>query len=97
MNDKWTNDESGLSTCAAREGDVIATMVKKLHQEGKLSLLVDKDLIGNFDRTKMEEIVQIALLCTRCNHVHCPRMSEVLRLLEGDDLVDKWEGGLTND
>ncbi|KAK6252510.1 hypothetical protein QUC31_014230 [Theobroma cacao] len=66
-------------------------MVKKLHQEGKLSLLVDKDLKGNFDRIELEEMVQVALLCTQFNPSHRPRMSEVLRMLEGDGLAEKWE------
>ncbi|KAE8704946.1 kelch repeat-containing F-box family protein [Hibiscus syriacus] len=68
---------------------------KKLHHEGKLSLLVDKDLKGNFDRIELEETIQIALLCTQFNPLHRPRMSEVLRMLEGDRLVDKWEASQT--
>ena len=65
--------------------------VKKLHQEGKLRLLVDKDIKGNFDRIELEEMVQVTLLCTQFNPLYRPRMSEVLRMLEGDGLADKWE------
>jgi len=39
--------------------------VKKLHHDRKLNLMVDKDLRGNFDRIELEEIVQVALLCTQ--------------------------------
>ncbi|KAK6160208.1 hypothetical protein DH2020_003589 [Rehmannia glutinosa] len=65
--------------------------VKKLHQEGKLNLMVDKDLKNDFDRMELEEIVQVALLCTQFNPSHRPKMSEVLRMLEGDGLAEKWE------
>ncbi|XWS34762.1 hypothetical protein CRYUN_Cryun21dG0065400 [Craigia yunnanensis] len=76
---------------AANQKGVMLDWVKKLHQEGKLSLLVDKDLKVNFDRIELEEMVQVALLCTQFNPLHRPRMSEVLRMLEGDGLADKWE------
>jgi hypothetical protein len=65
--------------------------VKKLHQDGKLSQMVDKDLKGNFDRVELEEIVRVALLCTQFNPSHRPKMSEVLKMLEGDGLAEKWE------
>ena len=65
--------------------------VKKLHQEGKLNLMVDKDLKINFDRVELEEMVQVALLCTQFNPSHRPKMSEVLKMLEGDGLAEKWE------
>ncbi|GMN41574.1 hypothetical protein TIFTF001_010797 [Ficus carica] len=67
------------------------TDVKKLHQEGKLNLMVDKDLKGNIDRVELEEMVQVALLCTQFNPSHRPKMSEVLKMLEGDGLAEKWE------
>ncbi|KAK8677146.1 hypothetical protein V6N13_142701 [Hibiscus sabdariffa] len=76
---------------AANQKGVMLDWVKKLHQEGKLSLLVDKDLKGNFDRIELEEMVQVALLCNQFNPLHRPRMSEVLRMLEGDGLAEKWE------
>ncbi|XP_031100249.1 protein NSP-INTERACTING KINASE 3-like [Ipomoea triloba] len=70
---------------------VMLDLVKRLHQEGKLSLMVDKDLRTNFDRIELEEMVQVALLCTQFNPSHRPKMSEVLRMLEGDGLAEKWE------
>ncbi|XP_048232995.1 protein NSP-INTERACTING KINASE 3 isoform X2 [Ricinus communis] len=76
---------------AANQKGVMLDWVKKLHQEGKLNLLVDKDLKGNFDRVELEEMVQVALLCTQFNPSHRPKMSEVLKMLEGDGLAEKWE------
>ncbi|XP_073132744.1 protein NSP-INTERACTING KINASE 3-like isoform X3 [Henckelia pumila] len=70
---------------------VMLDWVKKLHREGKLNLMVDKDLENNFDRMELHEMVQVALLCTHFNPSHRPKMSEVLRMLEGHGLAEKWE------
>ncbi|PON44860.1 Serine/threonine protein kinase [Parasponia andersonii] len=75
----------------AKQKGVMLDWVKKLHQEGKLNLMVDKDLKGNFDRVELEEMVQVALLCTQFNPSHRPKMSDVLKMLEGDGLAEKWE------
>ncbi|KAL5540088.1 hypothetical protein UlMin_043159 [Ulmus minor] len=75
----------------AKQKGVMLDWVKKLHQEGKLNLMVDKDLKINFDRVELEEMVQVALLCTQFNPSHRPKMSEVLKMLEGDGLAEKWE------
>ncbi|KAL6135447.1 hypothetical protein ACLB2K_067675 [Fragaria x ananassa] len=69
----------------------ILDWVKKLHQEKKLEMLVDKDLNTNYDRIELEEMIQVALLCTQYLPGHRPRMSEVVRMLEGDGLVERWE------
>lgn len=53
--------------------------------------MVDKDLKGNFDLIELEEMVQVALLCTQFNPSHRPKMSEVLKMLEGDGLAERWE------
>jgi len=65
--------------------------VKELHQENKLNAMVDKDLKNNYDRIELEEMVQVALLCTQYHPGHRPKISEVVRMLEGDGLAEKWE------
>ncbi|KAF6163336.1 hypothetical protein GIB67_025200 [Kingdonia uniflora] len=77
---------------AANQKGVLYDWVKKLHQDGKLDLMVDKDLKNNLDLVELEEMVQVALLCTQFHPLHSPKMSEVMRMLEGDDgLAEKWE------
>ncbi|KAF5450271.1 hypothetical protein F2P56_030637 [Juglans regia] len=76
---------------SANQKGVMLDWVKKLHQEGKLNQMVDKDLKGKFDRVELEEIVQVALLCTQFNPSCRPKMSDVLKMLEGDGLAEKWE------
>ncbi|KAJ1282399.1 hypothetical protein BS78_03G048800 [Paspalum vaginatum] len=75
---------------ANQKGGVL-DWVKKLHHEKQLSMMVDKDLGSNYDRVELEEMVQVALLCTQYYPSHRPRMSEVIRMLEGDGLAEKWE------
>ncbi|RRT73462.1 hypothetical protein B296_00005161, partial [Ensete ventricosum] len=65
--------------------------VKKIHQEKKLELLMDKNLKHNYDRIELEEMAKVALLCTQFHPGHRPKMSEVVRMLEGDGLVERWE------
>ncbi|KAL0377042.1 UNVERIFIED_CONTAM: protein NSP-INTERACTING kinase [Sesamum calycinum] len=57
----------------------------------KLDMLVDKDLRNNYDRIELEEMVQVALLSHQYLPNHRPKMSEVVRMLEGDGLAEKWE------
>ncbi|RWW54561.1 hypothetical protein BHE74_00038844 [Ensete ventricosum] len=65
--------------------------VRKVYQERKLDLLVDRDLGSSYDRIEVAEMVQVALLCAQYLPSHRPKMSEVVRMLEGDGLADKWE------
>nr|XP_029153873.1 protein NSP-INTERACTING KINASE 1 isoform X1 [Arachis hypogaea] len=74
---------------AANQKGAMLDWVKKIHQEKKLELLVDKDLKGNYDRIELEEMVQVALLCTQNLPGHRPKMSEVVRMLEGDGLAER--------
>ncbi|KAL2484734.1 Protein NSP-INTERACTING KINASE 2 [Abeliophyllum distichum] len=75
----------------ANQKGAMLEWVKKIHQEKKLDVLVDKDLKNNYDRIELEEMVQVALLCTQYIPSHRPKMSEVVRMLEGDGLAEKWE------
>uniref|UniRef100_A0A8I6YSM6 non-specific serine/threonine protein kinase n=2 Tax=Hordeum vulgare subsp. vulgare TaxID=112509 RepID=A0A8I6YSM6_HORVV len=70
---------------------VMLDWVRKVHQEKMLDLLVDQELGPHYDRIEVAEMVQVALLCTQFQPSHRPRMAEVLRMLEGDGLADKWE------
>ncbi|XP_027096596.2 protein NSP-INTERACTING KINASE 1 [Coffea arabica] len=76
---------------AANQKGAMLDWVKKIHQEKKLELLVDKDLKNSYDRIELEEMAQVALLCTQYLPSHRPKMSEVVRMLEGDGLAEKWE------
>nr|XP_043638991.1 protein NSP-INTERACTING KINASE 3-like isoform X2 [Erigeron canadensis] len=76
---------------AANQKGIMLDWVKKLHLEGKLNLMVDKALQNEYDRVELQEMVQVALLCTQFSPGYRPKMSEVLRMLEGEGLVERWE------
>ncbi|KAI3497456.1 hypothetical protein L1887_40069 [Cichorium endivia] len=65
--------------------------VKRLLMDKKLKTLVDADLEGNYVDNEVEELIQIALLCTQVKALERPRMSEVVKMLEGDGLAKRWE------
>ncbi|KAJ0039196.1 hypothetical protein Pint_23400 [Pistacia integerrima] len=75
---------------SANQKGAMLDWVKKIHQEKKLEMLVDKDLKNNYDRIELEEMVQVALLSTQYLPIYRPKMSEVVRMLEGDGLAEKW-------
>ncbi|PIA57539.1 hypothetical protein AQUCO_00600328v1 [Aquilegia coerulea] len=82
---------------AANQKGAMLDWVKKIHLEKKLDILVDKDLKNNYDLIELEEIVQVALLCTQYLPGHRPKMSEVVRMLEGDGLAERWEASQRTD
>nr|GLL34300.1 probable LRR receptor-like serine/threonine-protein kinase At2g23950 [Ipomoea trifida] len=64
--------------------------VNKMQQEKKIDALVDRELGINYDRIEVGEMLQVAILCTQYLPAQRPKMSEVVRMLEGDGLAEKW-------
>lgn len=54
-------------------------------------MLVDPDLKNNYVEAEVEQLIQVALLCTQGSPMDRPKMSEVVRMLEGDGLAERWE------
>ncbi|KAL1215869.1 BRASSINOSTEROID INSENSITIVE 1-associated receptor kinase 1 [Cardamine amara subsp. amara] len=76
----------------ANDDDVmLLDWVKGLLKEKKLEALVDVDLQGNYIDEEVEQLIQVALLCTQSSPTERPKMSEVVRMLEGDGLAERWE------
>ncbi|CAH8320936.1 unnamed protein product [Eruca vesicaria subsp. sativa] len=76
----------------ANDDDVmLLDWVKGLLKEKKLEALVDVDLQGNYIDEEVEKLIQVALLCTQSSPVERPKMSDVVRMLEGDGLAERWE------
>lgn len=65
--------------------------MKGLLKDRRLETLVDSDLQGNYDENEVEQLIQVALLCTQSTASERPKMSEVVRMLEGDGLAERWE------
>ncbi|GLT29261.1 hypothetical protein SLA2020_041380 [Shorea laevis] len=76
----------------ANDDDVmLLDWVKGLLKDKKLEVLVDSDLQGNYMQDEVEQLIQVALLCTQGSPMERPKMSEVVRMLEGDGLAERWE------
>ncbi|KAL1807326.1 hypothetical protein ACET3Z_030394 [Daucus carota] len=76
----------------ANDDDVmLLDWVKGLVMEKKLQSLVDADMQDNYVVEQVEELIQVALLCTQDSPSERPKMSEVVRMLEGDGLAERWE------
>ncbi|XP_061948576.1 BRASSINOSTEROID INSENSITIVE 1-associated receptor kinase 1-like [Populus nigra] len=76
----------------ANDDDVmLLDWVKGLLKDKKLETLVDADLTGNYIDDEVENLIQVALLCTQSSPMERPKMSEVVRMLEGDGLAERWE------
>ncbi|XVF67168.1 hypothetical protein PTKIN_Ptkin10aG0098900 [Pterospermum kingtungense] len=76
----------------ANDDDVmLLDWVKGLLKERKLETMVDSDLEGNYMEEEVEQIIQVALLCTQGSPIERPKMSQVVSMLEGDGLAERWE------
>ncbi|KMZ63688.1 Receptor-like protein kinase [Zostera marina] len=65
--------------------------VKKLESEKRLGDIVDRNLKNNYEIAEVEMMIQVALLCTHSSPENRPTMSEVVRMLEGEGLAERWE------
>ncbi|XP_042983921.1 BRASSINOSTEROID INSENSITIVE 1-associated receptor kinase 1-like isoform X3 [Carya illinoinensis] len=79
-------------TRLANDDDVmLLDWVKGLLKDKRLETLVDPNLQGNYIEDEVEQLIQVALLCTQDAPMQRPKMSDVIRMLEGDGLVERWE------
>lgn len=65
--------------------------VKKLEREKRLDAIVDRNLMKNYNMQEVEMMIKVALLCTQGSPEDRPAMSEVVRMLEGEGLAERWE------
>ncbi|GER35970.1 protein kinase [Striga asiatica] len=76
----------------ANDDDVmLLDWVKGLLKEKKLEMLVDPDLQSKYVDSEVEQLIQVALLCTQSSPMDRPKMSDVVRMLEGDGLAERWD------
>ncbi|CAK9153790.1 unnamed protein product [Ilex paraguariensis] len=63
--------------------------IKKLLREKRLEDIVDKNLI-TYDPKEVETIIQVALLCTQSSQEDRPKMAEIVSMLQGVGLSERW-------
>ncbi|XP_039060664.1 somatic embryogenesis receptor kinase 1-like isoform X1 [Hibiscus syriacus] len=83
----WAFDLARL----ANDADVMLLDWVKGLLKKKLELLVDPDLQTDYVDTAVEQLLQVALLCIQGFPMDRPKMSEVVRMLEGDGLAERWD------
>ncbi|PQQ17514.1 BRASSINOSTEROID INSENSITIVE 1-associated receptor kinase 1 [Prunus yedoensis var. nudiflora] len=79
-----------LVQLANNEEVLLFDWVKGLLGDRRLEALVDANLNGNYDDYEVEQLIQVALLCTQGTPGRRPKMSEVVRMLEGVGLAERW-------
>ncbi|CAL5329646.1 unnamed protein product [Camellia sinensis] len=65
--------------------------VKGLLKDRKVETLVNADMQGNYVEDEVKQLIQVALLCTLSSLMERPKISVVVRMLEGDGLAERWE------
>ncbi|CAA7034717.1 unnamed protein product [Microthlaspi erraticum] len=65
--------------------------VKKLEREKRLGDIVDKKLGEDYVKEEVEMMIRVALLCTQGDPEERPAMSDVVRMLDGEGLAERWE------
>lgn len=68
---------------------VIFEQIKKLLRENRLTDIVDGNL-ETYDPKEVETVVQVALLCTQSSPEDRPTMAEVVKMLQGVGLAERW-------
>ncbi|KAL2521274.1 putative LRR receptor-like serine/threonine-protein kinase [Forsythia ovata] len=63
--------------------------IKKLLREKKLEDIVDENL-NSYDPKEVETILQVAMLCTQSSPEDRPTMAEVVSMLQGVGLAERW-------
>ncbi|XP_031497864.1 LRR receptor kinase SERK2-like isoform X2 [Nymphaea colorata] len=80
-----------LSRLEEEEDVLLLDHIKKLLREKRLADIVDNNLKENYDPKEVEIVVQVALLCTQRSPDDRPKMAEVVHMLQGVGLVERWE------
>ncbi|KAL8528971.1 hypothetical protein ACS0TY_006440 [Phlomoides rotata] len=78
-----------LSRLEDEEDVLLLDHIKKLLREKRLEDIVDHNL-QVYDGKEVETILQVALLCTQSSPEDRPRMGQVVRMLQGIGLAERW-------
>ncbi|KAI9079636.1 hypothetical protein K1719_038257 [Acacia pycnantha] len=78
-----------FSRLEEEEDVLLLDHIKKLLREKRIKDIVDKNL-ESYDAKEVERIIQVALLCTQGSPEDRPSMSEVVNLLDGEGLAERW-------
>ncbi|KAI3470218.1 hypothetical protein Pfo_026881 [Paulownia fortunei] len=81
-----------LARLANGEDAILLDWVKRTLKEKNWKMIVDPESGGNHMEEVVEQLMQIALLCTQSMPEGRPKMSEIVKMLQvGDGLAERWE------
>ncbi|KAL3369690.1 hypothetical protein AABB24_010174 [Solanum stoloniferum] len=78
-----------FSRLEEEEDVLLLDHIKKLLREKRLGDIVDGNM-KTYDPKEVETILQVALLCTQSSPEERPKMAEVITMLKGVGLAEKW-------
>lgn len=78
-----------LSRLEDEEDVLLLDHIKKLLRETRITDIVDPNL-AVYDAKEVETMLQVALLCTQGSPENRPKMGEVIHMLRGQGLVERW-------
>lgn len=78
-----------LARLEEEEDVLLLDHIKKLLRENRLDDIVDGNM-KTYDEKEVGTLIQVALLCTQSSPEERPTMAEVVRLLQGVDLAERW-------
>ncbi|XP_059317417.1 probable LRR receptor-like serine/threonine-protein kinase At5g63710 isoform X6 [Lycium ferocissimum] len=78
-----------FSRLEEEEDVLLLDHIKKLLREKRLGDIVDGNM-QTYDPKEVETILQVALLCTQSSPEERPKMAEVITMLKGVGLAEKW-------
>ncbi|CAL5329641.1 unnamed protein product [Camellia sinensis] len=71
--------------------EAVAPIKSRAPSIGDALTLVDANMQGNYVEDEVEQLIHVALLCMLSYLMEHPKMSEVVSMLEGDGLAERWE------
>ncbi|KAI5356114.1 PREDICTED: somatic embryogenesis receptor [Prunus dulcis] len=80
-----------LALLANNDDVLLFDWVKGLLKDRRLEAFVDPDLKGYYIDDEVEQLIQVALLCIQGSPGKRLKMSEVVQMLGGDGLAERWE------
>nr|GLL38759.1 probable LRR receptor-like serine/threonine-protein kinase At5g63710 isoform X2 [Ipomoea trifida] len=78
-----------FSRLEEEEDVLLLDHVKKLLREKQLKDIMDPNL-KTYDAKEVETVLQVAMLCTQTSPEDRPRMAEVINMLQGVGLAERW-------
>ncbi|KAI3790753.1 hypothetical protein L2E82_04031 [Cichorium intybus] len=78
-----------LSRLEDEEDVLLLDHIKKLLRETRIADIVDPNL-AVYDPKEVETMLQVALLCTQGSPENRPKMGEVINMLRGQGLIERW-------